>query len=119
MECDYIWNVFALLQSHIYGLSKIQDAVQNWIDTKESIWKQGSEDQRVPLPLCGLHVCLNIHILNLLFEEEFAMSDIPQNTTFNICAIFIAKNQQQTSKPKTSIKDKCWYSSALQKLIYI
>lgn len=39
-----------------------------------------------------------MRILNLLFEEEFAVSDVPQNTTFNIRAILKAKGQQQTSQ---------------------
>lgn len=34
LQCDYIWNVSALLQRDIYGLSKIWDAVQDWIDSK-------------------------------------------------------------------------------------
>lgn len=39
-----------------------------------------------------------MRILNLLFEQEFAVSDVPQNITFNICAILKAKGQQQTSQ---------------------
>lgn len=46
----------------------------------------------------GECVCLNMRILNLLFEEEFAVSDVPQNTTFNIRAILKAKGEQQTSQ---------------------
>lgn len=50
LECDYIWNVSALLQRDIYGLSKIWDADQDWIDTKESTRKEGSEkNQRITL----------------------------------------------------------------------
>lgn len=58
VECDYSWDVFALLQSHTYSLSKIWDAVQDWIDTKESIWKQGSKnsvDSFVPLRTAYVH----------------------------------------------------------------
>lgn len=84
VECDYIWNVFALLQSHIYGLIKIQEGVENQLDPQEPIRKQVSKDQRVPLRLCGLCVCLNKHNLTLLLEEEFVLSGIPQNPTFNI-----------------------------------
>lgn len=34
---DYILNVFALLQSCFYGPIITEDAVQNWINTKEFI----------------------------------------------------------------------------------
>lgn len=56
LEWDYILYVFALLQSRICGPIITQDAVENWIDTKESIWNQVSKDQRIPLPLWGVCV---------------------------------------------------------------
>lgn len=55
---------------------------------------QRSEDSSAPLG----SVCLNMHIPNLLLGEEFAVSDAPQITTSNICAILKGKGQQQTSQ---------------------
>lgn len=72
------------------------------------------------MPLCGLHVSLNIHILNFQFEEEFAMSDIPQNTAFNICAILKAKTTTTNKQAQNWHKGQMLAdSSASQKLIYI
>lgn len=49
-------------------------------------------------------MCINMYILNLLLEEEFAMPDIP-HTNENICAI-LEEEKKKKDKPKTSKKDK-------------